>query len=211
MTEMHQKQALSGIERRYLPGSEVRAVGDSGRTIRGYAATFGTVYDMGWFTEELSREALLSANMSDVRALFNHDNNLVLGRSKAGTVRVGVDQIGLWYEVDMPDTTTANDLMANIRIGNIDQSSWGFMLRVGPNGNGDRWERRNGKDHRTLVDVAEVFDVSPVTFPANPDTTVAKRSFELIQPTEPDKEVNLGAARLRGLDLDLRLLELEML
>lgn len=176
----HRKQ-VETAERRYIHDSEVRAVGDSGRTIRGYAARFGSVYDMGWYTEELHRDALKNADMSDVRGLFNHDSNLILGRTKAGTVRVGVDSIGIWYEIDLPGTTAGNDVLENIRVGNVDQSSWGFMLRRTKDSNGDQWERRNGRDHRILMDVETLFDVSPVTFPANPDTSVAKRSLDAIR------------------------------
>lgn len=193
--KMEHRKQIETAERRYIHDSEVRAVGDSGRTIRGYAARFGSVYDMGWYTEELHRDALRNTDMSDVRGLFNHDNNIVLGRTKAGTVRVGVDQVGIWYEIDLPNTTAANDLIENIRVGNIDQSSWGFMLRHTKDSRGDMWEMRNGKEHRTLKDVSMLFDVSPVTFPANPDTTVAMRSRDDFATAPPDELSNLHASR----------------
>ena len=193
--KMEHRKQIETTERRYIHDSEVRAVGDSGRTIRGYAARFGSVYDMGWYTEELHRDALKNADMSDVRGLFNHDSNLILGRTKAGTVRVGVDSIGIWYEIDLPGTTAGNDILENIRVGNIDQSSWGFMLRRTKDSNGDQWERRNGRDHRILMDVETLFDVSPVTFPANPDTTVAKRSRDYFATEQPDELSYLLASR----------------
>lgn len=169
------------FERRYLPGSEVRMVNETSRTIRGYAATFGTVYDMGWFTEELAADALRNADMSDVRILDNHMSERLLGRTKAGTARLGIDAIGIWYEADLPNTSVANDMLENIRVGNVDQSSWGFTLRHTKQSRGDRWEMRNGKEHRILADVDVVFDASPVTFPANPDTKVAKRSWDALR------------------------------
>jgi HK97 family phage prohead protease len=184
----HRKQENNSIERRFLSGSEVRMVGENSRTIRGYAATFGKSYNMGWFDEELSADALRNADMTDVRALDNHMPDRILGRSKAGTVRVGVDQIGIWYEADLPNTSVGNDMLENIRVGNVDQSSWGFRLRNTKETRGDKWELRNGRDYRILTDVEVVFDVSPVTFPANPDTSVAKRSLEECREDEVQDE-----------------------
>ena len=127
--------------------------------------------------------------MSDVRVLFNHDPNQILGRTKSGTARVGVDEKGLWYEVELPKS--ADSLREAVERGDIDQSSWGFFLKK------DSWEKREGTDkqHRVLLDVEMVFDASPVTFPANPDTTVAKRSLEAYQ-----KEVALPEKRDDGND-----------
>jgi len=180
----NRKQATNEIERRaYANGVEVRAT-EKGATLRGYAARFGSVYDMGWFTEEVGRDAFKNADMSDVRVLFNHDPNQILGRTKSGTARVGVDEKGLWYEVELPKS--ADSLREAVERGDIDQSSWGFFLKK------DSWEKREGTDkqHRVLLDVEMVFDASPVTFPANPDTTVAKRSLEAYQ-----KEVALPEKR----------------
>lgn len=188
-TMEHRKQVQeTNIERRaYADGVEIRA-NDGKATLRGYAARFGSVYNMGWFTEEVDPGAFRNADMTDVRVLLNHDPNHVLGRTKSGTARVGVDSNGLWYEVDLPNTAAAEGVRVAIERGDIDQSSWGFMLRVDGSTNGDRWEKRNGKDHRTLTDVGVVFDASPVTFPANPDTTVAKRSLEFFtQAQQPDE------------------------
>ena len=136
-------------------------------------------------TEEVAKGAFANTDMSDIRVLFNHDNNQILGRTKAGTARTGIDANGLWYEVDLPNSPAGENVRVAVERGDIDQSSWGFILRT----NGDKWERRDGKLHRVLTDVEEIFDVSPVTFPANPDTTVAKRSLQrsgVYAPPEPD-------------------------
>lgn len=175
----HRKQA-DNIERRaYAEGVEVRAKDGGGSVIRGYAARFGSAYPMwerniGTFYEEVGRDAFRSADLTDVRVLFNHDPNQILGRTKSGTARVGVDENGLWYEADLPESAVS--LREAVARGDIDQSSWGFSLS---SDGGDTWEVRAGKKYRTLSRVAVVFDASPVTFPANPDTTVAKRSFDL--------------------------------
>ena len=178
----HRKQANNEPERRAtVAGLEIRA-NDAGKfALRGYAARFNSVYNMGWFTEEVHRDAFKNADMSDVRILLNHDSNQILGRTAAGTARVGIDKEGLWYEVDLPKSPNGDNVRVAVERGDISQSSWGFTLRISDSGNGDKWEKRDGKEHRILTDIDTVFDASPVTFPANPDTTVAKRSFEQVE------------------------------
>ena len=178
----HRKQANNEPERRAtVAGLEIRA-NDAGKfALRGYAARFNSVYNMGWFTEEVHRDAFKNADMSDVRILLNHDSNQILGRTAAGTARVGIDKEGLWYEVDLPKSPNGDNVRVAVERGDISQSSWGFTLRISDSGNGDKWEKRDGKEHRILTDIDTVFDASPVTFPANPDTTVAQRSFEQVE------------------------------
>lgn len=171
--------------------------------LRGYALLYNSVYDMGWFTEEVERGALDKADMSDVRILFNHDQNQILGRTKSGTATVGLDERGMWYEVDLPDTEIGRHVLSAIERGDVDQSSWGFMLRYDDSTNGDRWEKRNGKEHRVLTDVKMVFDASPVTFPANPETSVAKRSFEMFKtPEEGEKIKQARSAEIAALQAE---------
>jgi len=179
--ETKESQAQPGIERRFFKSAfEIRQEEGKTPALRGYALRFGSTYDMGWYTESVDRDALSKADMSDVRILLNHDPNLILGRTTAGTARVGVDDVGMWYEVDLPGSPNGENARVAVERGDIDQSSWGFRFRTDSTGRriGDKWDMRNGKEHRTITDVATVFDASPVTFPANPDTSVAKRSFE---------------------------------
>jgi HK97 family phage prohead protease len=159
---------------------EFRALPDGGAVLRGYAAKFNSPYDMGWFTEDIAPTAFQNADLTDVRALLNHDANVVLGRTVSGTLSVSVDNVGLAYEIKLPDTQASRDLQISVQRGDISQSSWAFMLRQTPDNMGDRWERKNGKDHRTLMDISKVLDVSPVTYPANPATStqVAKRNHD---------------------------------
>lgn len=180
---------MEGVERRFaLSDFEIRSDGEKPK-LRGYALRFGSIYDMGWFTEEVDRRALDNANIKDVRVLLNHDANLILGRTTAGTANVGVDDIGLWYEVELPDSPNGVNARVAIERGDITQSSWGFRLRIDDTGRniGNKWEMRNGKEHRILTDVAEIFDASPVVFPANPDTTVAKRSRDMVELLQSDE------------------------
>jgi len=144
--------------------------------ISGYAAVFNSMSeDLGGFREKIKPGAFKNAlKKSDCRALFNHDSNFPLGRQSAGTLTLKEDDKGLYMEVDPPDTQYARDLMVSIERGDVVEQSFGFTIKT------DEWQedRDNGKTTRTLIEVDELFDVSPVVFPAYPDTTVAKRSLD---------------------------------
>lgn len=185
------------FERRYFAQPlEARAMdGDKGTKVGGYAAKFGSVYDLGWFTEEVAPGAFDGADMSDVVALFNHNNDLVLGRNGAGTLRLSLDETGLGYEIDLPDSPNGHNVAEAVRRGDVAQSSWGFTIAD------DSWGTRNGKEHRVILRVEKLYDVSPVTFPANPDTSVAKRSLELAAAPDDETEIFKSAHNRRRLQL----------
>ncbi|ODN68411.1 HK97 family phage prohead protease [Methylobrevis pamukkalensis] len=109
----------------------------------------------------------------DVRALFNHDPNVILGRNRAGTLQLEEDGHGLAITIDPPATQAARDLLVSIERGDVSQMS--FELTIAPDG--QIWERdREGRVLRTLTAV-RLHDVSPVVFPAYPDTAVAVRAL----------------------------------
>lgn len=160
------------IERRSFPGY-VRAMQREGKnTISGYAAVFGQEsVDLGGFREIVESGAFAEAIDGDVRALFNHDPNLILGRTPK-TLRLQEDENGLHYEIDPPDTQAAHDLLVSLGRGDISQSSFGFKTL------NEMWEEPTpGRSYplRRIVRV-ELFDISPVTFPAYPITSVEARS-----------------------------------
>lgn len=167
--------AKPSIERRNFQVSELRAItsGDGLRKITGYAAVFEKLSDnLGWFREKIQPGAFADSIITDdVRALWNHDSNYPLGRNKSGTLTLSEDEHGLKIEIDPPDTQWARDLMTSIDRGDVDQMSFGFQTLS------DKWEMVEGEDIRTLIKV-RLFDVSPVTFPAYPDTEVGLRSLE---------------------------------
>lgn len=162
---------------------------DSKPRIVGHAAVFNVMGDGGWFREKIAPGAFAdSIDVDDVRALWNHDSNYVLGRNKAGTLRMKEDSKGLLIEVDPPDTQVARDLLVSIERGDISQMSFGFETIK------DSWERStegNNLDIRTLEKV-RLWDVSPVTFPFYKETDVAVRSHEAWQKTlnEPEPTWN---------------------
>jgi len=161
-------------EIRVLKSHDLRADGEK-RTIAGYAAVFNSnSEDLGGFIETIAPGAFDAVMGDDVRALVNHDESKVLARTKAGTLRLDLDETGLRYEFDVPNTTYGNDLLESVNRGDISQSSFGFSVDE------DEWERgMNGaKARRTITKVSRLYDVSPVTYPAYPDTSVALRKLE---------------------------------
>ena len=150
--------------------------------IGGYAAVFNSSsFDMGW-TEEIAPDAfdsVLKSKDTDVRCLWNHNDDHVLGRQSAGTLGLTVDSKGLAYEVTPPDTQFARDLMVSMRRKDITGSSFGFIVKR------DQWtDNSDGSVTRRILEFDMLLDVSPVTFPAYPDATSKVRSLPESMPTE---------------------------
>src|SRR6185436_2663171 len=114
----------------------------------------------GWFIESVAPGAFRRAIVEDdVRALFNHDPNFVLGRNRAGTLKLSEDDVGLAIEILPPDTQQARDLMVSIERGDVSQMSIGFRALK------QEWDESGDVIKRKLLE-CELFDISPVTFPA---------------------------------------------
>jgi len=141
--------------------------------IVGYAAVFNQLSeDLGGFREKISPGAFRKTiQEADIRALWNHDSNYVLGRNKSGTLKLEEDSHGLRIEITPPETTWAKDLITSMKRGDVDQMSFGFRTIK------DRWENDGGRNIRTLLEV-ELFDVSPVTYPSYPQTEVQARTWD---------------------------------
>lgn len=181
---MSEKRALAGgckIERRTEGEKTIT-------TLIGHAAVFyrdgepTTEFDFGYGVERLMRGAFDAAlsEKQDVRALWNHDTNAILGRTKSGTLRLSVDDTGLRYDVDLPDTQTARDLAASVERGDIDGSSFSFRVRRNADGStAEKWEKLdpNKKMVRSIASV-DLYDVSPVTFPAYQAASVGIRALD---------------------------------
>lgn len=173
---------------------EIRSEGeeDKKEKIVGYALRFNTESDdLGGFVETIEPHALDGADMSDVRALINHDADKVLGRSKSGTLKLEVDDFGLKYTIDPPDTTYARDLIESMKRQDISQSSFAFMIDY--DNEGDHWEYNEERDLyiRTIKRFKSIADVSVVTYPAYSEasSTVAVRGLEDYK-NELQKELN---------------------
>lgn len=192
------------IDRRQIgkAGLEIRlaSAGDEQQAavIRGHAALFDTLSeDLGGFREKIAAGAFSDSLASDdIRALLNHDSTLILGRTSAGTLRLSEDATGLAFELDPPDTSYGRDLQISMQRGDVSQMSFGFVPVE------DHWDKVNGEWIRTLLKV-QLFEVSPVTWPAYGDTTaeLSQRSRDAcaaaIQPPAPDPQDEYRALRLQ--------------
>lgn len=176
---MSQTQTENLLERRTITLKELRVVDSisdesTEPAIDGYASVFDS------WSEELGgnqpfRERVVKGAFEetiqndDIRALFNHDPNYVLGRNKAGTLTLEEDDKGLHVRITPPDTQWAKDLLVSIKRGDITQMSFGFTVIL------DRWNYEDNTDVRELLKV-KLYDVSPVTFPAYTQTECGIRS-----------------------------------
>lgn len=141
--------------------------------ITGYASVFyregdrSTEYELGpGLVERIAPAAFDRAvKDDDVRALFNHDEGVVLGRTSAGTLRLVVDEVGLRYDIDPPDTTAARDLIASLRRGDVSGSSFSFV-DADPELNLTQEDRDGRRVQVVTRKNLRLFDVGPVTFPA---------------------------------------------
>lgn len=150
--------------------------GSKGRTITGYAAKFDTWSEpiYGWFVEKIARGAFEKTDMSDVIMVFNHDISGVLARTTSGTLKLSVDETGLRFEFEAPETTLGNDMLELVRRGDISKCSFKFVVET------DEWRYADDSnkleyDERTVKAIARLYDVSLVTYPAYKDTEASVR------------------------------------
>jgi uncharacterized protein len=137
------------------------------------------------------------AGQNDVRALKNHDDSILLGRTTSGTLRLWDSPEGLRYEVDLPDTTGGRDVAIEIQRGDMTGSSIGFTVLE------EKWESRSdGAEVRTILK-AKLWDVSPVTYPAYAATQVSTRSQQEIErhAVDSSSEIELALAEIEVLEM----------
>lgn len=189
---------------------EIRRQDNQNPTISGYAAVFyrsdvpGTEFRLADdYVERIQPGAFDNAlkNADDARALFNHDSNQVLGRVSSGTLRLNVDEVGLRYEIDLPDTQLGRDVATIIERGDVSGSSFAFTVRD----KGSQVTREAENMVRNITDVS-LFDVGPVTYPAYQATSTAKRNAEALEELEAFKTANQAAAD--AINVRSRLIEL---
>lgn len=173
------KNNIEGLERRNYT-TELRVENSESREVVGYASVFtdsegnpALSENLGGFREKIDPEAFNSVLEDDVRGLFNHDPNYIIGRTKSGTLSLSVDERGLKYSVNIPETTYGDDLMVSLKRGDISQNSFGFIVEE------DSWdEDEDGMTIRTIKKVGRLLDISLVVYPAYPDAEVGKRSLD---------------------------------
>jgi hypothetical protein len=180
---------------------------DGQEVVVGYGSIWNSRSEnLGGFYEYISPDAISQETIdkSDVRALINHDPNLVLARSTAGNLSLSVDEKGLRYEFSIPETSYGKDLAINMKNGNINQSSFAFTVGA------DEWSTdEDGNDIRTITSIEKLYDVSPVTYPAysqaESDLVVAQRALAMYKENKEikEEETDLVARSLAQLKIEL--------
>ena len=168
-----------------LTSFATREAEDGKRYIEGYFAVFNSPYEL-WegATEIIKPGAFTNSISGDVRALINHDTTLVLGRTAAHTLELRQDEHGLWGRIEInPDDSDAMNLYARVQRGDVSQCSFGFEIKretfVDLGGGQYRWE---------IEEVDPLYEVSPCTFPAYTETSVAARKKDLANIKQRDAE-----------------------
>jgi uncharacterized protein len=195
VVELHERgeRVQSGIEQRIaVQDLEIRAEGN-GMTLRGYAAVFNSPSQPLPFIETIERGAFADSlkSRNDVKLLWNHDTGIVLGSTRAGTLRLMEDERGLLVEADLPDTQAGRDASVSIQRGDVTAFSFGFRIPAG----GDVWRSAT---ERVLKRV-NVHEVSVgVAFPAytGTDGTATVRAMSELS------EKIMQLAELRGVSAE---------
>jgi HK97 family phage prohead protease len=141
--------------------------------VEGYATTFDDPYlllefDGVKYFEKISRDAFSEADMSDVIFLYDHEG-MVFARLSNNTLTLELDDKGLKVRADLSSTTQSREMFEAIKTGLVTKMSWAFTVRE------DAWD--DVTNTRTILKVKKVYDVSAVSIPANPDTSISARSY----------------------------------
>lgn len=156
-----------------IPDICFRAEDDENYKVTGYATTWDDPYTMMEYDgikymEQIDRNALVGADMSDVIMLYNHEG-MVYARMSNGTLKLSINDRGLYIEADLSSTEASREIYQSIKAGLLTQMSWAFTIEE---------ESYNEKTHtRSILKVKRVYDVSVVAIPANPNTDISARSF----------------------------------
>ena len=164
---MEDNQQHKDAEKRTMGTIEVRESEGDEMTLEGYAAVYNSETDLGHFREVIKPGAFDDVLDNDVRALINHDPNLILGRTTNGTLELSVDERGLKYRVKLGDQQYAKDFYESVKRGDISQSSFAFTI--------DKQSWNEERTVRSVDKVRQLLDVSPVTYPAYAAATVQAR------------------------------------
>lgn len=166
------------MDRRTAPSrtTEYRAEESDGQLyIEGYFVVFNSIYEIcPGVTESIAPGAFDGALGGDIRALTNHNDTLVLGRTKAGTLTLRVDNYGLWGRIAInKNDGDAMNLYSRVERGDVNQCSFGFCIAE------ENVEfRDDGSAHWTIEKVNPLYEVTVATFPAYEETAVAARAAD---------------------------------
>ena len=186
------------MEHRYLQMEKMKTREDGEDLyLEGYFAVFNSVYEL-WpgATESIAPGAFDDSISDDVRALFNHNDDLVLGRTTAATLELRQDSHGLWGRIRINrNDTDAMNAYARIQRGDVTGCSFGFDIQ-----SQDVDYRDDGTVHWTITKISPLYEISPCTFPAYKETTVSARKKDLAEIEKKKREVwrKSMRARLKG-------------
>lgn len=144
--------------------------------VEGYFAVYGDIYNV-WegATESIAPGAFSESISGDVRALYNHDDSLILGRTSAGTLELKDDSHGLWGRIKINrNDSDAMNAYERIKRGDVTGCSFGFNIE-----SEETEYRDDGTVHWTITKVNPLYEVSPCVFPAYGATNVSARGAEL--------------------------------
>lgn len=194
---------MKDIERRtfIMDAVKVERRDNAPPILKGHAAVFGQLSeDLGGYRESIQKGAFAEAiEKDDIRALWNHNPDHVLGRNRAGTLVLAEDSRGLSIEITPPDTQMARDLLVSIERGDVNQMSFAFSPKPG----GQDWAKDDsGQVVRTLKAV-RLYDVSPVTYPAYVQTDIGLREMRAWQESLKQPADTAWATDLMRRRLDL--------
>lgn len=164
--------------------------------VEGYALKFNKEsQDLGGFIETIDPHALDNVDFSDVRAFLDHDSSKLLGRTSSKTLALNVDDVGLHFKLQLPNTTVGRDALELVKRGDLNQCSFGFTVL-----DNEWFDDGSGVLHRHITKIGKLFEISLVSIPAYEDTdvSVASRSMEKA----------LSELEKKKLMLELELLEL---
>lgn len=161
------------VEIRARGSIEFKTAEDSPGILEGYAAKYNKLSeDMGGFYEILLPNSLrLIPETSQIKAFYYHDTHKPLGSLDKNTLSIKFDDVGMYYSVILPDNSFGRDCAVTVERGDMTQSSFGLIVHK------ENWVEDNKQLIRQIID-AEVFEVSPVVYPAYPDTSVALRNLK---------------------------------
>jgi uncharacterized protein len=166
------------------------------RIVEGYFALYESETEL-WENsfEIISRGAFDSSLNKDVRALWNHNTQYVLGRSKNGSLTLKADDKGLFGTIKLPNTQYANDLYELVSRGDIDQASFGFNIID------EELEELASGGYRWRIKDIDLHEISVVTFPAYENTTVQAREKQVqqLEQRKLQEKKDALSKRLKGL------------
>ena len=191
---------------------ELRAINNSGFKIEtrsednvtqlsGYAIVFDQPSEnLGGFIEYIDRNALNGVDLSNVQLLYNHNFDNILARADSNTLSLSIDDKGLFFNAQIPNTTIGNDVAENVRCGNLKGCSFGFTI------SGNSWDDLDADTSiRHITQIDELYELSITPLPAYQETTVSQRSLDEFS----NEKTNVKDSSLLD-ELELFRMELEL-